>query len=85
MAHYEDDAQRDRVKDHAYAAIAAARYHGEQKKYIVGYHISHSNCLTDRSWGRNERTNNDVTSLINFRAKEHVNKRYKLLPKVKKE
>jgi len=33
VAHYEGDAQRDRVKDNAYAAIAAAKYYGERKKF----------------------------------------------------
>jgi hypothetical protein len=29
MNHFEGDAQKDRVKDHAYAAIAAAKYYGD--------------------------------------------------------
>ena len=33
LAHYEGDAQKDRMKDAAYAAIAAARYFGERKRF----------------------------------------------------
>jgi hypothetical protein len=33
LAHYEGDAQRDRVKDQACSAIAAAKYHGKKKKF----------------------------------------------------
>ncbi len=40
VAHYEGDAQRDRVKDHAYAAIAAARYHGERKKFSFETYVT---------------------------------------------
>jgi hypothetical protein len=32
IAHFEGDAQRDRVKDNAYASLAAAKYYGERKK-----------------------------------------------------
>jgi hypothetical protein len=31
--HFEGEAQRDRVKDHAYAAIASAKYYGDRKKF----------------------------------------------------
>jgi hypothetical protein len=31
--HFEGDAQRDRVKDHAYSSIAAAKYYGNRKKF----------------------------------------------------
>ena len=37
VGHFEGDAQRDRVKDAAYAAIAAARYYGDKKKSTLKY------------------------------------------------
>jgi len=40
VAHYEGDAQRDRVKDNAYAAIAAAKYHGERKKFSFETYVT---------------------------------------------
>jgi len=40
VAHYKGDAQRDQVKDHAYAAIAAARYHGERKKFSFETYVT---------------------------------------------
>jgi hypothetical protein len=47
-AHYEGDAQRDRVKDNAYAAIAAARYHGERKKFIFETYVTiHQEAYSD--------------------------------------
>ncbi len=33
ITHFEGDAQQDQVKDKAYAAIAAAKYYGEKKKF----------------------------------------------------
>jgi hypothetical protein len=48
VAHYEGDAQRDRVKDNAYAAIAAARYHGERKKFIFETYVTiHQEAYSD--------------------------------------
>jgi hypothetical protein len=40
VAHYEGDAQCDRVKDNAYAAIAAARYHGERRKFSFETYVT---------------------------------------------
>jgi hypothetical protein len=40
VAHFEGDAQRDRVKDHAYASIAAAKYHGEKKKFSFETYVT---------------------------------------------
>ncbi len=38
--HFEGDAQRDRVKDAAYAAIAAARYYGDKKKFTFETYVT---------------------------------------------
>jgi len=38
--HFEGDAQRDRVKDAAYASIAAARYYGDKKKFTFETYVS---------------------------------------------
>lgn len=35
LNHHEGEAQKDRVKDNAYAAIAAARYHGERRSLAL--------------------------------------------------
>jgi hypothetical protein len=40
VAHYEGDVQKDRVKDAAYSSIAAARYHGEKKKFSFETYVS---------------------------------------------
>jgi hypothetical protein len=40
LAHYEGDAQRDKVKDHDYSAIAAAKYHGEKKKFSFETYVT---------------------------------------------
>lgn len=40
LAHYEGEAQRDRVKDAAYSAIAAARYHREKKKFSFETYVT---------------------------------------------
>jgi hypothetical protein len=40
LAHFEGDAQRDRVKDQAYSAIAAAKYHGEKKKFSFETYVT---------------------------------------------
>jgi hypothetical protein len=50
VAHYKGDAQCDRVKDNAYAAIAAAKYHGERKKfsfetYVMIHQESYANLI----------------------------------------
>jgi hypothetical protein len=48
VAHFEGDAQRDRVKDQAYAAIAAARYHGERKKFSFETYVTiHQDAYAD--------------------------------------
>jgi hypothetical protein len=38
--HFEGDAQRDHVKDAAYASIAAARYYGDKKKFTFETYVS---------------------------------------------
>jgi len=38
--HFEGDAQKDRVKDHAYAAIAAAKYYGDHKKFSFETYVT---------------------------------------------
>jgi hypothetical protein len=38
--HFEGDAQRDRVKDQAYAAIAAAKYYGKKKYFTFEMYIT---------------------------------------------
>jgi hypothetical protein len=38
--YYEGDAQKDRVKDNAYAAIAAAKYHGERKRFSFDTYVT---------------------------------------------
>jgi hypothetical protein len=40
VSHFEADAQRDKVKDHAYAAIAAAKYYGEKKRFIFETYVA---------------------------------------------
>jgi hypothetical protein len=40
VAHFEGDAQKDRVKDHAYASIAAAKYHGEKKRFSFETYVT---------------------------------------------
>jgi hypothetical protein len=40
LDHYEGDAQRDRVKDAAYAAITQARYHGDRKRFSFETYIT---------------------------------------------
>jgi hypothetical protein len=46
--HFEGDAQRDRVKDAAYASIAAARYYGEKKKFTFETYVSiHQDAYAD--------------------------------------
>jgi hypothetical protein len=40
VAHYKGDVQHDRVKDNAYAAIAAARYYGERKKFSFETYVT---------------------------------------------
>lgn len=38
--HFEGDAQRDRVKDQAYASIVAAKYYGERKKFSFETYVT---------------------------------------------
>ncbi len=38
--HFEGDAQQDRVKDAAYAAIAVAHYYGEKKKFSFETYVT---------------------------------------------
>ncbi len=46
--HFEGDAQRDRVKDNAYAAIAAAKYYGERKKFTFETYVAiHQDAYSD--------------------------------------
>jgi hypothetical protein len=40
IAHFEGDAQRDQVKDHAYAAISSARYFGDRKTFSFETYIT---------------------------------------------
>jgi len=40
VTHFEGDARRDRVKDMAYASIAAARYHGERKRFSFETYVT---------------------------------------------
>jgi hypothetical protein len=40
VTHFEGDAQRDHVKDHAYAAIANAKYYGECKKFSFETYVT---------------------------------------------
>jgi hypothetical protein len=40
LAHFEGDAQKDRVKDNAYSAIAAAKYYGERKKFSFETYVT---------------------------------------------
>jgi hypothetical protein len=48
MNHFEGDAQKDRVKDHAYAAIAAAKYYGDRKKFsFETYETIHQDSYAD--------------------------------------
>jgi hypothetical protein len=48
--HFEGDAQRDRVKDHAYAAIAAAKYYGDRKKFTFETYVTiHQDLYADLS------------------------------------
>jgi hypothetical protein len=46
--HFEGEAQRDRVKDNAYATIAAAHYYGERKKFTFETYITiHQDAYSD--------------------------------------
>jgi hypothetical protein len=46
--HFEGDAQRDKVKDHAYAAIAAAKYYGENMRFTFEtYVMIHQDAYAD--------------------------------------
>jgi len=46
--HFEGDAQRDRVKDQAYASIAAAKYYGERKKFSFETYVTiHQDAYAD--------------------------------------
>ncbi len=46
--HFEGDAQRDRVKDHAYSAIAAAKYYGDRKKFSFETYVAiHQDAYAD--------------------------------------
>jgi hypothetical protein len=40
IAYFEGDAQRDRVKDHTYAAISSARYFGDRKKFSFEMYVT---------------------------------------------
>jgi hypothetical protein len=40
VAHFEGDAQRDRVKDLAYSSIASAKYHGEKKRFTFEAYVT---------------------------------------------
>jgi hypothetical protein len=46
--HFKRDAQRDRVKDHAYAAIAAAKYYSEKKHFTFETYVTiHQDAYAD--------------------------------------
>jgi hypothetical protein len=46
--HFEGEAQRDRVKDNAYAAIAVARYYGERKRFTFETYVTiHQDAYSD--------------------------------------
>ncbi len=46
--YYEGDAQKDRIKDNAYAAIAAAKYHGEHKRFSFDTYVTiHQEAFAD--------------------------------------
>jgi hypothetical protein len=48
LGHFEGEAQRDRVKDQAYAAIAAAKYYGECKKFMFETYVTiHQDAYAD--------------------------------------
>jgi hypothetical protein len=48
--HFEEDAQRDRVKDHAYASISAAKYYGDRKKFTFETYLTiHQDVYADLS------------------------------------
>ena len=50
MNHFEGDAQKDRVKDQAYAAIAVAKYYGDRKKITFEtYVMIHQDAFADLS------------------------------------
>jgi hypothetical protein len=40
LTHFEGDAQRDRVKDQTYAAIAAAKYYGDKKRFSFETYVT---------------------------------------------
>jgi hypothetical protein len=40
LGHFEGDAQRDRVKDNAFASIMAAKYYGECKKFTFETYVT---------------------------------------------
>jgi hypothetical protein len=46
--HFEGDAQRDRMKDHAFSSIAAAKYYGDRKKLSFETYVSiHQDAYAD--------------------------------------
>jgi hypothetical protein len=48
--HFEGDAQRDRVKDQAYASISAAKYYGDRKKFTFETYVTiHQDAYADLS------------------------------------
>jgi len=50
VQHFEGDAQRDRIKDHAYAAIAAAKYYEDRKKFTFETYVTiHQESYADLS------------------------------------
>jgi len=50
LNHFEGDAQRGRVKDHAYASISAAKYYGDQKKFTFETYVTiHQDAYADLS------------------------------------
>lgn len=40
LAHFEGDAQKDRIKDNTYASIQAAKYYGEKKKFSFETYVT---------------------------------------------
>jgi hypothetical protein len=67
LAHYEGDAQRDRVKDAAYAAIAAARCFGERKRFSFDTYVTiHQEAFEDLAqYGHDIPSDKHVRDLLN--------------------
>jgi hypothetical protein len=66
LDHYEGDAQRDRVKDAAYAAISQARYFGDRKKFSFETYVTiHQDAYEDlEQYGQLVSANKRVRDLL---------------------